>query len=490
MKLDELLKNVAHLGVRGNRDVQVTGVAYDSRQVKPGFLFVAVPGEHRDGMDFTEDALRRGAGVVVSQQARFSSREATHVQVEGARRALAEAAAAFYDHPDARLRLVGVTGTNGKTTTTFMLRDILAAAGLIPGLIGTVQYEVGARIIPASRTTPEAPDIHALLDQMRHAGCGSAVMEVSSHALDQDRVFGLDFDVAVFTNLTRDHLDYHKTMDGYYEAKRKLFLGLGRRAKKPAAVINVDDPYGRRLAADPAITAEIVTLGIDHEASVRALDVVYDRQGSRFRIVSPWGESRLRLELLGRYNVENALAAYTAARALGVDERLVVEVLAKCRTVPGRLEEVPTGRGWRVFVDYAHTDDAMSNVLKTLRTFTEGRLIVVFGCGGNRDHSKRPLMGKVVAELADLAVVTSDNPRREAPLQIIEEVRAGFEGWAGGEVVEDRAAAIAAAFGKARDGDVILIAGKGHESTQEFANTIVPFDDRVVARNLLRKEAV
>lgn len=491
MKLDEILKNVSHLGIRGNRDCQVTGVAYDSRQVRPGGLFVAIPGEHRDGMDFTEDAIRRGAGVIVSQQeARFSSREAAHVQVECARRALAEAADAFYGHPSGRLRVVGVTGTNGKTTTTFMLRDILAAAGLIPGLIGTVQYEVGARVIPAGRTTPEAPDIQSLLDQMLHAGCGSAVMEVSSHALDQDRVLGLDFDAAVFTNLTRDHLDYHKTMDGYYEAKRKLFLGLGRLAKKPAAVINIDDPYGRRLAADPAITAGILTFAIDHEASVRALDVVYDRQGSSFRIVSPWGESRIRLDLLGRFNVENALGAYTAARAMGIDERLVVEVLAGCRTVPGRLEEIPTGRGWRVFVDYAHTDDALANVLKTLRTFTEGRLIVVFGCGGNRDHTKRPLMGKVVADLADLAIVTSDNPRREPPLQIIEEVRAGFNGWAHGEAIEDRAAAIAAALGKARDGDVILIAGKGHESTQEFANTIVPFDDRVVARNLLRKEPV
>jgi UDP-N-acetylmuramoyl-L-alanyl-D-glutamate--2,6-diaminopimelate ligase len=490
MKLDELLKNVSHLGVRGNRDCQVSGIAYDSRQVRAGFLFVAIPGEHRDGVDFTEDAIRRGANVIVSQQARSSAREATHVQVNSARRALAEAADFFYGHPSARLRVWGVTGTNGKTTITFMLRDILAAAGLNPGLIGTVQYEVGARVIPASRTTPEAPDIQSLLDQMLHTGCGSAVMEVSSHALDQDRVFGLDFDVAVFTNLTRDHLDYHKTMEGYYEAKRKLFLGLGRLAKKPAAVINIDDPYGRRLAADPAIVADILTYGIDHEASVRALDVAYDRQGSTFRIVSPWGESRIRIDLLGRFNVENALAAYTAARANGIDERLVVDVLAKCRTVPGRLEEIPTGRGWRVFVDYAHTDDALANVLKTLRAFTEGRLIVVFGCGGNRDHAKRPLMGRVVADLADLAIVTSDNPRREPPLQIIEEVRAGFNGWTCGEAIEDRATAIATAFGNARDGDVILIAGKGHESTQEFANTIVPFDDRVVARNLLRKEPV
>lgn len=489
MKLDELLKSVPHLGVRGNRDRQISGLAYDSRQVRDGYLFVAIPGERQDGVDFVEDAIRRGASVIVSQQARLFTREATHVQVGHARRALAEAADAFYRHPSGRLRVLGVTGTNGKTTTAFMLRDILAAAGLAPGLMGTVQYEIGSRVIPASRTTPEASDVQSLFDQMLHAGCGSAVMEVSSHALDQDRVYGVDFDAAIFTNLTHDHLDYHKTMEGYFEAKRKLFLGLGRRAKKSVAVINADDPYGRRLAADRDIAADRVTYGLEHEASVRALDVVLDRQGSTFRVTSPWGESRLRLNLLGRFNVENALAAYAASRALGVDEKRVVDVLANCRTVPGRLEEIPTGRGWRVFVDYAHTDDALSNVLKTLRAFTEGRLVVVFGCGGNRDQAKRPLMGKVAADLADLVILTSDNPRREPPLQIIEEIRAGFGGRWQGEIVEDRAAAIAAAFEKARDGDVILIAGKGHETTQECANTVVLFDDRDVARNLLRKES-
>jgi UDP-N-acetylmuramoyl-L-alanyl-D-glutamate--2,6-diaminopimelate ligase len=276
-------------------------------------------------------------------------------------------------------------------------------------------------------------------------------------------------------------------MEGYFEAKRKLFLGLGRGAKRPAAAVNGEDPYGRRLAADKEIAADILTYGIEHEAAVRAVDVVFDVQGSTFRVVSPWGESRLRINLLGRFNVENALAAYTAARALGLDERLVVDVLANRKTVPGRLEEIPTGRGWRVFVDYAHTDDALSNVLTTLRKSTEGRLVVVFGCGGNRDRTKRPLMGSVAAQLADLAILTSDNPRREVPLQIIGEIQAGFGGRTNYEIIEDRAAAIATAFEKARDRDVILIAGKGHESTQEFANTIVPFDDREVARNLLRK---
>ena len=488
MKLEEILEKVSHQAVRGNADRRIAGIAYDSRQVRQDFLFVAIPGEHRDGAEFVEDAIRRGAGVIVSRQGRFSTRDVAHVQVEDARRALAEVADAFYRHPSGRLCVAGITGTNGKTTISFMLRDMLAAAGRSPGLIGTVQYEVGARVIPASRTTPEAADVQAMLDQMLHSGGGSAVMEVSSHALDQDRVRGIDFDVGVFTNLTRDHLDYHRTMERYFEAKRKLFVALGRGGKRAVAVLNSDDPRGRDLASDQAIVAEKVTYGFDPGAMVRALDVTFDARGSAFRVASPWGESCVRLNLMGRFNIENALAAYTAARALGLDEGLVVEALANRKAVPGRLEEVPTGRGWRVFVDYAHTDDALANVLETLRTFTEGRLMVVFGCGGCRDQSKRPLMGAVAARLADRAILTSDNPRREDPRLILDQIRAGVGDWTGYEILEDRADAIAAALKMAKAGDIILIAGKGHESTQEFANTIVPFDDRQVVRTLLQKD--
>lgn len=488
MKLDALLKHVTHLAVRGNSDRQVTGMAYDSRQVRTDYLFVAVPGEHRDGADFVEDAVRRGASVIVSEQPRLPTRGAAHVHVEHARRALAEAADAFYRHPSGNLCVAGITGTNGKTTTSFLIRDMLAAAGREPGLIGTVQYEVGPRIIPASRTTPESADLQSLLDQMLHAGRRSVVMEVSSHALDQDRVLGIDFDAAVFTNLTRDHLDYHGTMDRYFEAKRRLFLSLGHGTKEAAAVINHGDPYGRRLASAGGIDARILTYGFDDGAVVRALDVVSDRQGGAFRVRGPWGEHRVRISLLGRFNIENALAAYTAGHAVGIDTQLVLGVLASRRNVPGRLEEIPTGRGWRLFVDYAHTDDALTNVLTTLRPFAEGRLIVVFGCGGNRDQTKRPLMGAAVARLADAAILTSDNPRREDPRQIIEQVRAGFGGWTAYEIHEDRTEAIDAAIRMARDGDVVLIAGKGHETTQELANTIVPFDDRQVARTLLAEK--
>jgi len=485
MKLGDLIQHVPHITVRGNLDRQITGVVHDSRQVRPDHLFVAIAGEHRDGAEFVEDALRRGAAAVVSEQGRFAVRDAAHVQVENARRALAEAADAFYGHPTGRLTVVGVTGTNGKTTTVFLVRDMLQAAGRTPGLIGTVQYEVGGRVIPASRTTPEASDLQGLFDQMLKAGCRSVAMEVSSHALEQDRVGKVDFDVAVFTNLTRDHLDYHKTMDNYFAAKSRLFGMLG--ANKPGvAVINGDDPRGAALAGETGRHARVLTFGMGETVAVRARDVVHDRDGSSFRVTGPWGESRVRVSLLGRFNVMNALGAYTAGRALGIDDAVLLPVLAERRSVPGRLEEIPTGRGFRVFVDYAHTDDALRNVLETLRPYTANRLIVVFGCGGNRDQSKRPLMGAVAARLADYTVLTSDNPRREDPAAILRQIREGFAGTAPCEVIEDRAAAIAAALSLARDGDVVLVAGKGHESVQEFAGTIVPFDDRQVVRGLLR----
>jgi UDP-N-acetylmuramoyl-L-alanyl-D-glutamate--2,6-diaminopimelate ligase len=487
VKLSELLKHVTHGEVRGPVDRIVAGIAYDSRRVKPETLFVAIPGGRHDGLEFAEEALRRGAGVVVSPHARLAVRDATHVQVADARRALAEAADAFYRHPSGRLMIAGVTGTNGKTTTTFLLRDMLAAAGRAPGLVGTVCYEVGGRVIPADRTTPEASDLQAMFDQMLQAGCSSVVMEVSSHALAQERVHGIDFDVAIFTNLTRDHLDYHKTMEQYFEAKRRLFMGLGQGAKQAVAVINHDDPWGRRLAEAAELKARVITFGLEPGADVGVESLALDGHGGRFRIKSPWGAAELRTPLLGRYNVSNALGAYVAGRALGLEEGVVQAALARRASVPGRLEEVPTGRGWRVLVDYAHTDDALSNVLRTVRPLVRGRLIVVFGCGGDRDPSKRPLMGRVAGTLADRVILTSDNPRREEPRAIIEQILAGIQDRGRCEVVEDRAQAIAAALDEARDGDLVLIAGKGHENTQEFASTIIPFDDRQVARQLLRQ---
>jgi UDP-N-acetylmuramoyl-L-alanyl-D-glutamate--2,6-diaminopimelate ligase len=487
MKLSDILAKVGHLRVRGNTDRLVSGIAYDSRKVAADGLFVAIPGAKHDGYEYLEEAVKHGAGVVVLTHGHFSRREVTEVHVEDARRALAEMADVFHGHPSGRLAVAGITGTNGKTTTAFMLRNVLEAAGLAPGLMGTVQYEIGARILPATRTTPEASDIQGYFDQMLRSGCRGAVMEVSSHALSQDRVRGIDFDVAVFTNLTRDHLDYHETMEAYYQAKRRLFTTLGGGGKPAVAVINHDDPWGRRLAADPDIKVPVLTFGLAGGAAVRATEVAMGPSGSDFTVRGPWGDSRLHIPLLGGFNLQNGLAAYTAARALGVEEGVVVRALAGRTAVPGRLEEIPTRRGYRVFVDYAHTDDALANVLETLRAFTEGRLIVVFGCGGNRDRCKRALMGAVAARLANQSILTSDNPRDEVPAAIIEEIRAGFGDKTNYAVVEDRAGAIHQALAMAGDKDVILIAGKGHETTQERQGVYSLFDDRQMVRKILKE---
>ncbi len=484
MKLETLMAALPGASSRGTVNREIAGVACDSRRVGPGFLFVAIPGSARDGAAFAADAEARGAAAVVTEQALPAIKGPAVIRVPNAREALARLAAAFYGQPASRLRLIGVTGTNGKTTVSYMIRDILEAAGKPCGLIGTVEYRLGGRVIPASRTTPDAVTLQSFLAQMAQSGCASAVMEVSSHALDQDRVWGLDFDAAVFTNLTQDHLDYHKTMEAYFAAKKKLFAGLGRGGKPAVAVLNTDDPYGRRLAESPDIQARIVTTGGSPDAAVRASHVRLSAAGSVFAITTPWGSAEASLRLLGGFNIANALAAVGVCGALGVPLANALQRLSEMRAVPGRLEQVPGRRGFQVFVDYAHTDDALLNVLRTLREIAEGRVIVVFGCGGNRDTAKRPKMGAVVARLADFSVLTSDNPRTENPMAILAQIEAGM-GAALHAVEPDRAAAIRQALGLARKGDIVLIAGKGHETFQEFDNRVIPFDDRAIAKELL-----
>jgi UDP-N-acetylmuramoyl-L-alanyl-D-glutamate--2,6-diaminopimelate ligase len=351
--------------------------------------------------------------------------------------------------------------------------------------VSTVEYEIGPRSIPAGQTTPDAPALQSMLAKMVEAGCRSAVMEVSSHALVQKRTAGIDYDVAVFTNLTHDHLDYHRTMEEYFEAKALLFRGLGMADKDATAVINVDDPWGQRLLALSDVTATMLSYGVDADADVTATDVALTPEGSRFRVRTPWGEAALALRLLGRFNVSNALAALAACGSLGVPLDRIVPVLSEIALVRGRLEEVDTGKGFQVFVDYAHTDDALEHVLKTLREITRGRLIVVFGCGGNRDKTKRAAMGRAASRFADHSIITSDNPRNEEPAAIISDIRQGFNGSAECGVIEDRRQAIAWALHLAREGDVVLVAGKGHEAFQEFANKTVPFDDRQVVREMV-----
>jgi UDP-N-acetylmuramoyl-L-alanyl-D-glutamate--2,6-diaminopimelate ligase len=401
--------------------------------------------------------------------------------VADARLALARLSCAFYGDPSARLCTVGITGTNGKTTVSFMLREIFKAAGRRPGLLGTVRYEIGDRVIPAARTTPEAPELQAMFSQMLRTGCDSAVMEVSSHALAQYRVEGILYDAAVFTNLTQDHLDYHGTLEEYFNAKARLFNQVRR-----FAVINLDDPWGRRLLEEDHLKAVSISYGFSEGATVRGLWPETNTGGSRMRVQSPWGEFDIALGIIGRFNLLNALAAFATAGALGIAPACAVQALANMACVPGRLEAVPHPRGARVFVDYAHTDDALRNVLETLREITHGKLVVVFGCGGNRDKGKRPLMGKVAARLADYAILTNDNPRSEIPEKIAMDIASGFDSERKYEVVLDRRAAIARGLALLGKNDVLLIAGKGHETYQEFNGAIVPFDDREAVREALQ----
>ena len=484
MKLNELLKSVNTLAVAGDATIEIEGIAYDSRLVRAGWLFVAVPGERSDGSDFISGALSNGAVAVVSENQIDLGRGVVSIRVPRARRALAEIAKAFFGDLSRQMLVVGVTGTNGKTTTTYMIRDLLRAGGRNPGLLGTVAYEIGERSIPASRTTPEAPDIHSMFQQMHRLGCDAAVMEVSSHAVVLERVHGIDFDVGVFTNLTQDHLDFHRDMDSYFDAKAALFESIKRRHGR-SAVINIDDRWGRRLAKERKIGADIVTYGFDAQAQVRASNVVLNSHGTAFDVATPWGEGRIGLKLLGRFNIHNALAALAACGLCGIGFRQMVSALERIEAVPGRLERVPNRKGRMIFIDYAHTDDALGNVLSTLREICQGRLIVVFGCGGNRDQGKRPKMGRVACELAGYAILPSDNPRREDPGAIAGDILRGCTDAERYEVVLDRRAAIEKGIAMMHRKDILLVAGKGHETYQEFDGTIVPFDDHAVVREII-----
>jgi UDP-N-acetylmuramoyl-L-alanyl-D-glutamate--2,6-diaminopimelate ligase len=486
MPLKQLVDELAPVKVEGSLDREIAGLAYDSRRVTPGMVFVAIPGLKTDGHEYISTAIDRGAAAVICEQNGFVSQRATKIRVADAREALAVAAAAFYQHPSRRLQMVGVTGTNGKTTVSFMVKRILEEAGVSCGLIGTVRYEIGERIIPAQRTTPEALEIQQMLAQMLRADCRACVMEVSSHALAQRRVCGVQFDAGVFTNLTQDHLDYHHTMESYFQTKRELFALLEAGTKPSAAIINVDDPFGARLAQD-AKAGRLLTYGFGDAAQVRATRIKLRADFTEAVVVTPRGTFDCRLPLIGRHNVYNALAAVGAALALQIEPERIRTALASIKSVPGRLEAIAGGQPFALFVDYAHTDDALRNVLTTLREITSGRLLLAFGCGGNRDPGKRPLMGRVAAELADYTIITSDNPRRESPDHIAAAIEAGYRSArpAGYRVELDRKRAIDEIIRAARPEDTVLIAGKGHETYQEFEDTVIPFDDRLHARDTL-----
>jgi UDP-N-acetylmuramoyl-L-alanyl-D-glutamate--2,6-diaminopimelate ligase len=490
MQLKTLIASIIPRQINGPLDREVESIAYDSRRVQKNTLFVALKGEKVDGHNFVAEAIDRGASGIVTEREEKHAR-ATTVVVEDSREALADLAATFYQRPARRLKMAGVTGTNGKTTTTFLIKHICEKAGLRCGLIGTVRYEIGERILPAVRTTPESLEVQELLAQIADAGCKAAAMEVSSHALAQERTRGLEFDVAVFTNLTQDHLDFHGTMENYFEAKVKLFTGLPlqKTKKKTTAVVNADDHYGQLLVGRIGKKTPVVTYGMGVNADFRASNYRMEFGGTSYQLDAKGKSYLVRVPLIGRFNVANSMAALAAANSLGVGLREAVLSLGKSPQVPGRLEAVPAKRQFQVFVDYAHTPDALLNVLKTLRELQPKKLIVVFGCGGDRDRQKRPLMARVVDQNADYGIVTSDNPRKENPDAIIAEVEKGFRS-RHYEKISDRTEAISRAIALAQPHDIVLIAGKGHETYQEFADYTIPFDDVQVARRALEDHPV
>jgi UDP-N-acetylmuramoyl-L-alanyl-D-glutamate--2,6-diaminopimelate ligase len=490
MQLKTLAGAIAVRQVIGPLDRAVESIAYDSRRVQRNGLFVALRGEKNDGHEFTGQAIEKGASVIVAEREEKNPR-VTCLVVENTRSALADLAATFYGQPARRLKLAAVTGTNGKTTTTFLIKHICEKAGLRCGLIGTVRYEIGERVLPAARTTPESLDLQELLAQMANASCRAAAMEVSSHALAQERIRGLEWDVAVFTNLTQDHLDYHGTMENYFESKAKLFTQLAQQQKKrePVAVVNMDDRYGEQLLDKIDKKISVITFGMGVRADFRASNYRMEFGGTSYQLDARGKSYLVRVPLIGRFNVANSMAALAAANALGLNLREAVLSLGKSPQVPGRLEMVPAKRQFQVFVDYAHTPDALVSVLKTLRELEPGRLITVFGCGGDRDRQKRPLMGRIADQNADYSIITSDNPRKEDPNAIISEIEKGF-GSDRYEKVAERAEAIARAIALAQPRDIILIAGKGHETYQEFADHTVPFDDIQVARRAIEDRPV
>jgi UDP-N-acetylmuramoyl-L-alanyl-D-glutamate--2,6-diaminopimelate ligase len=490
MQLKTLTAAIPVRQVIGPLERAVESIAYDSRRVQKNSLFVALHGEKTDGHEFIGQAIEKGASAVVAEREEKHPR-ATCVVVENTRSALADLSATFYGFPAKRLKLAAVTGTNGKTTTTFLIKHICEKAGLRCGLIGTVRYEIGERVLPATRTTPESLDLQELFAQIANAGCRAAAVEVSSHALAQERTRGLEWDVAVFTNLTQDHLDFHGTMERYFESKMKLFTHLAQQQKKrkAVAVVNIDDRYGEQLRNKIDKKISVITYGMGVRADFRASNYRMEFGGTSYQLDARGKSFLVRVPLIGRFNVANSMAALAAANALGVGLREAVLSLGKSPQVPGRLEAVPAKRQFQAFVDYAHTPDALLNVLKTLRELEPGRLIVVFGCGGDRDRQKRPLMGEIADRHADYAIITSDNPRKEDPNAIIAEVDKGFRS-AHYEKIVDRTEAITRAIELAQPRDIVLIAGKGHENYQEFADHTVPFDDLQVARRALENHPV
>jgi UDP-N-acetylmuramoyl-L-alanyl-D-glutamate--2,6-diaminopimelate ligase len=486
MTLGELLEGIDLEGgvPSALAGVEVAGIEYDSRKVGPGSVFFAFAGAKVDGRRFASAALERGAAAVLSELPPPEGFAGPWVRVRHARRALAAAARRFYGAPDERIALTGITGTNGKTTTSYLIDSVLRAAGFTTALFGTIEYHLAGRVLPAVNTTPESLDLIRFFRRLEEEGGSHATMEVSSHALELGRVFGLRFHTAVFTNLTRDHLDFHATMDDYFAAKSKLFSGAGGPPPQ-AVVINRDDPWCRRI--QPPAGAQAFWYGLGPDANLRARHTSSGFQGLRFEVQHGATRFHVQSPLIGKINVYNILAACGTGLSYGLPPEVIARGVAACISVPGRFERIDEGQPFVVVVDYAHTDDAIRNVISVARGLGPKRVVTVFGCGGDRDRAKRPLMGQAAAELSDFVIVTSDNPRSEDPLAIINDALVGVRRHDTPHVVEpDRTAAIHRAVMEARPGDIVIIAGKGHETYQIVGGKTIPFDDRQVARDVLR----
>ncbi len=482
MRLKDVLAGVPLLSFNGDETEDIQGIAYSSKNAQPGFLFAALKGVKKDGIEYVEEALLNGAVAVFSDQAKPENFPKTWVQVSDPREALALSSANFYSHPSQKMKVIGITGTKGKTTITYILEEILKKSSFTPGVIGTISYRGPGMNVSAALTTPEALDIQRILGEMHAHGVTHCFMEVSSHALDLKRVIGIEFDVVVFVNLSGDHLDYHQTMEKYFEAKKRLFF---LNHKKRTAVVNGDDPWGKKLILQ--LSKGTKTYGLEPGAMVRGENFVLNEKGIEVTVIYPEGQLSVSSPLLGKPNLYNILASMAVALTLNLPISAIQKGIASLTGVPGRFEKIENSFGFHVFVDYAHTDDALKNLLETVREFNPKRIILIFGAGGDRDKTKRPRMGEAAGTLSDWAIITSDNPRSEDPLAIISDIEKGIKktGTQNYEIIPDRRAAIEHALSIGEKGDYILVAGKGHEDYQILGDKTIHFDDAEVIREIL-----
>lgn len=479
MKLLDIISDIHNVNIKGDVSLDISGIAYDSRQVSKGYVFVCIKGYNTDGHDYINDAIDRGASAVVIEKDTIVPEGITLIKVDDTRYALAIMSGAFFGYPSKKIKLIGVTGTNGKTTTTYLIKSILESGGYNTALLGTISNIIGERAVEASRTTPESYDLQHMFKEMADLKTDYCIMEVSSHSLELKRVAGCTFNVGIYTNLTRDHLDFHGTFENYLKAKMKLF------DMSKTAAINIDDKYSGWIMEDIQIPA--ISYSVDQDSHVRAVDVEITSMGSRFNLIYKDRNVSVMLPLPGRFNVYNALAAASACLLEGISLEYVKKGLEMCGGIPGRSEVIDSGRGYTVIIDYAHTPDGLENILNTVREYVKGRIITVFGCGGDRDKTKRPIMGETAGTLSDICIVTSDNPRSENPMAIIEDILPGIDkSNSSYRVIEDRMEAIKTGIHMAQEGDVVVIAGKGHETYQVLKDRTIHFDEREIVNDILK----